>query len=97
MVKSKIKQLIFFMNDIFVYTPQIPTGDARTKGYGKTCMVFVLRANKKTFRTRNSKHIELKYFGQVRMDYGLIRGHSRKVLDAAEEFANLQRKSIVKN
>ena len=79
------------MNDIFVYTAQIPTGDARTKGYGKTCMVFVLRANKKTFKTRNSKHVELKYFGTVRMDYGLIRGKARKVLDTAEQFANSER------
>lgn len=76
------------MNDIFVYTPQIPTGKARTKGHGKTCAVFVLEADKKTFKTRNSKHTELKYFGTVRMDYGLIKGKSRKVLDSAKKFAD---------
>lgn len=76
------------MNDIFVYTPQIPTGVARTKGYGKTCKVFVLQADKKTFKTRNSKHVELKYFGTIRMDYGLTKGKSRKVLDDAKKFAD---------
>lgn len=82
------------MNDIFVYTPQIPTGVARTKGYGKTCMVFVLRANKKTFKTRNSKHIELAYFGTIRADYGLIKGKSRKLLDQAEAFCNSERAKL---
>ena len=82
------------MNDIFVYTPQIPTGKARTKGYGKTCMVFVLRANKSKFKTRKSKHIELKYFGTIRMDYGLIKGHARKVLDSAEQYAEDMRQKL---
>ena len=78
------------MNDIFVYTPQIPTGVARTKGHGKTCKVYVLQADKKTFKTLKNEHVVLKYFGTVRMDYGLKKGHSRKVLDAAEQFADAQ-------
>lgn len=86
------------MKDIFIYTPQIPTGVARTKGYGKTCNVYVLRANRKTFKTLNSKHVVLKYFGTIRADYGLKRGNSAKVLDAAEKFANTMRaKQIKKN
>lgn len=75
------------MNDIFVYTPQIPTGVARTKGYGVTCRVLVLKANKKLFKTLNSEHVLLKDFGWVRMDYGLKRGKARKILDAAESFS----------
>lgn len=84
------------MNDIFVYTPQIPLGKARTKGHGKTCAVFVLQADKKTFKTRNSKHVELKYFGTIRMDYGLTKGKSRKVLDDAKKFADDLKNKIQK-
>jgi hypothetical protein len=79
------------MNDIFVYTPQIPTGDAGTRGHGTTRHVYVLRADLKTFKTRNSSHKVLKYFGTIRTDYGLKRGNSAKVLDAAEKFANTMR------
>lgn len=82
------------MNDIFVYTPQIPTGKARTKGYGKTCMVFVLKADKKHFKNRKSKHVELKYFGTIRMDYGLQKGKSRKVLDEARSFCESERAKL---
>lgn len=73
----------------FVYTPQIPTGTARTKGYGRTVAVYVIEADKSKFKTLNSKHRMLKYFGTCRTDYGLIRGHSRRILDAAEKFCRM--------
>jgi hypothetical protein len=72
----------------FVYTPQIPTGDARTRGYGKTCRVLVIRAGE-NFRTLNSRHKVLHDFGTVRMDYGLERGYSRRILDAAEDYCRM--------
>lgn len=67
----------------FIYTPTIP--NTFTKGYGRTCKVMVIRAGD-NFKTLNSKHEVLKDFGTVRMDYGLIKGRSRKILDAAKEY-----------
>jgi len=72
----------------FVYTPQIPCGVARTKGYGKTCRIYVLRAPD-GFKTLNSRHKVLAYFGTVRMDYGLQRGNARRILNKAEAFCRM--------
>ena len=73
----------------FVYTPQIPTGEARTRGYGRTVAVYVIEADKSKFKTLNSKHRVLRYFGTVRTDYGLVRGKSRRILDAANQFCRM--------
>lgn len=75
--------------ETFLYTPQIPCGVARTKGYGKTCAVYVIRADREKFKTLRSKHKVIKYFGTVRMDYGLKRGHSRKILDLAADWVKM--------
>lgn len=72
----------------FIYCPQIPTGKARTRGYGRTVAVYVIEAGE-NFKTLNSKHKVLRYFGTVRTDYGLVRGHSARVLDAAEQFCRM--------
>lgn len=68
-----------------VYTPQIPTGVARTRGHGTTREVYVLRVGD-GFKSRNSPHEELRYFGRIRTDYGMKRGHARRVLDEARAF-----------
>lgn len=72
----------------FVYTPQIPTGKARTRGYGRTVAVYVIEADG-NFKTLNSKHKVLKYFGTVRTDYGMQRGHSARVLGEAKAFCKM--------
>lgn len=73
----------------FVYTPQIPTGKARTKGHGKTVCVYVIEADPATFKTLNSKHKVIKYFGTCRIDYGMVKGYSRKLIDRAHEFCKM--------
>ena len=76
----------------FVYIAQIPTGEARTHGYGKTCNVYVIRCDKpENFKTLNSLTINKVgtwkrwYVGQARFDYGLKRGASRRLLDNAKK------------
>ena len=46
------------MLELFTYTPQIPTGTARTKGHGNTVHLLVILAPK-GFKTRNSKQGKL--------------------------------------
>jgi hypothetical protein len=70
---------------VIVYAPQIPHGDARTKGYGTTKAVYVLRVHPgfKTLRSRG-KYEVIKYLGQCRTDYGMQRGHSASVFARAK-------------
>lgn len=76
------------LTETIVYCPQIPTGQARTRGHGKTCRVLVIRCSS-TFRSLNSPHKVLKDFGTCRMDYGLTKGYARQQLDAAEEYCDM--------
>ena len=76
------------LDRVQVYCPQIPTGTARTKGYGTTCRVLVIRRSA-TFRSLNSPHEVLRDFGHVRMDYGTKRGHCARVLAEARAFARM--------
>lgn len=78
------------------YTPGIPTGDARTHGWGKTVRLLVLRVDDK-FKTLNSVgHYEiLENLGTCRVDYGLLRGKARKMLDKLTELRDEWRKKEV--
>lgn len=87
-MKNTTRKIDRSLTETFVYTPQIPTGVARTGGYGKTCRVLVIRASS-TFRSLNSPCKILKDFGRVRMDYGLKQGNARRVLDMAEEYCSM--------
>ena len=78
----------------FVYTAQIPTGEAKTRGWGKTCDVYVIRCERpENFKTRNSLTVKrvgpYKWWrvGRARFDYGLQRGASKALLDKAERLA----------
>ena len=75
---------------VIVYTPQIPTGKARTKGFGTTCEVYVLRVTDgfRDMRSRGKFEV-LRFLGRVRMDYGTKRGHSARVLERARELARM--------
>ena len=70
---------------VIVYAPQIPTGEARTKGFGTTKAVYVLRVHPgfKSMRNRG-KYEVIKYLGQCRTDYGMKRGHSASVFARAK-------------
>lgn len=87
-MKNTTRKIDRSLTETFVYTPQIPTGVARTRGHGKTCRVLVIRASS-TFRSMNSPCKILKDFGHVRMDYGLKQGYARRVLDAAAEHCSM--------
>lgn len=63
--------------EAFTYTPQIPTGTARTKGYGNTVHLLVILAPN-GFKTRNSKHHVVYDGGWCRSDYGGLRGKYRR-------------------
>lgn len=71
---------------VIVYAPQIPLGEARTKGFGTTKAVYVLRVQPgfKTLRSRG-KYEVIKYLGQCRTDYGMTRGHSASVFARAND------------
>lgn len=76
----------------FIYTAQIPTGQARTKGYGKTCAVYVIRCERpENFRTLNSLTCNRvgawkKWnVGTARFDYGMKRGKSAQLMREAKE------------
>jgi hypothetical protein len=75
---------------VIVHCPQIPTGTARTRGFGTTCAVYVLRV-RDGFRDMRScgKFQVLAHLGRVRMDYGTKRGHSARVLAQARELATM--------
>lgn len=68
------------MLELFTYTPQIPTGTARTKGHGNTVHLLVILAPK-GFKTRNSKHHVVYDGGLCRSDYGGLRGKYRHERD----------------
>jgi hypothetical protein len=70
---------------VIIYAPQIPTGKARTKGFGTTKAVYVLRVEPgfKNLGSRG-KYEVVKYLGQCRTDYGMIRGHSASVFERAK-------------
>lgn len=55
------------MNQTYVYLPQIPTGVARSKGYGSHFHVIVVESGQ-NFKTLNSAHTVKKSFGVIRYD-----------------------------
>ena len=82
--------------ETFIYTPQIPTGTARTRGYGETRNVYVVRCEyPENFRSLNSLTRNrvgwwsCKWIGQARFDYGLKYGRSAQLLKAAENWVDM--------
>jgi hypothetical protein len=71
---------------VIVHCPQIPTGTAGTKGFGKTCAVYVLRVGDgfRDMRSRGKFRV-LAHLGWVRMDYGTKRGNAARVLGKARD------------
>ena len=76
------------LTEVRLIAPSIPTGTARTRGYGTTVEVYVIRCTP-DYRTRNSPHKVLRYFGRCRTDYGLIRGYSAKVFAEARAYSQM--------
>lgn len=70
---------------VFVYEYGIPTGAARTKGYGLPKEIIVVLAGE-NFKTRNSPHVVLEGATYFRADYGTIKGHCAKI---REEYKNI--------
>ncbi len=76
-----------------IHDPQIPTGEARTGGYGTTRLITVVLCNAafSDFRSPKSTYRILKSWGTVRTDYGTQRGHAAQVYAEAHAFAEAQR------
>lgn len=74
---------------VLVYEFGIPTGVAKTKGYGDPGGIEVLLVDANSFKTRNSKHICLDdSFPMIRRDYGTKKGgHCFEVRKAAHKSA----------
>ena len=69
------------------YEYGIPTGTARTRGYGNPGAIEVLLVDKSNFKNRNSPHISLDGRWRVRRDYGTIKGHCAQARVEAGESA----------
>ena len=76
------------LDRVLLYCPLVPTGQARTRGYGTTRRVLVIRCSS-TFRSLNSPHEVLRSFGRARFDYGTKRGYCARVLAEARAFLRM--------
>ena len=79
-----------------IHDPQIPTGTARTRGYGRTQLITVVACNEAfvDFRSPKCTYSILKSWGCVRTDYGMQRGNAHRVYAEARAFAQKQRALI---
>ena len=99
MSMTKIQQkVIQFLQEaknpkVIAYEYGIPTGDARTKGYGNPKEITVLLVDE-NFKTRNSKHVELNFVGSFRSDYGEIKGNCFQKRKIAKELAEKYTQSL---
>jgi hypothetical protein len=72
---------------IRVHEVGVPTGVAKTKGYGDPAEITILLVDEGKFKTRNSPHVRLAGGWRFRRDYGTVRGNCARCRKEAQNEA----------